>query len=486
MARYPVRSITIVDIEPAGREAARLFETQNRNVLADPRVRFVAADGRNRLLGQPKKYDVIISDPSDVWVAGVGSLFTQEFYEIAKKRLNRGGVMVQWFHLYSLPLEQLKLITATFRFVFPYTSFWRPNRGDVILVGSADRVVFDWPRLKERFQTVPGVEQDMLSIGIWHPLAVFAAYVCDGNELGAFVRGVTRTHTDDRPVIEYLSPRAAYEDTTTANERAITEAQGHFLPYMTGFDEKKDLDVQAGYLLGFSHGFLGRTASAITIMEQAVRTAPGNARYLVGLGNQYKLGGSESKAAGAYRKALEASPGEAEAAQNLAAILRSQGDDAEAQKVLRTCLDAAPDQMGVLADLARLLVDLGRPAEALPLLEKTLERDPASGAAHLLYGRALAAAGRAPEAVAHLRRARTTLFDDAASQRAVGESLLIVGDLEESLLAWARASGLDPLNIEGYIGLARVAQRRGDAPGEREAIRRAKAIDPESPLLGGR
>ncbi|MGH9400414.1 MAG: fused MFS/spermidine synthase, partial [Thermoanaerobaculia bacterium] len=226
VARYPVHSIEIVDIEPAGREAARLFEAENRSVLADPRVRLIAADGRNRLLAQPKRYDVIVSDSSDVWVAGVGNLFTQEFYALAKKRLKPRGLMVQWFHMHSLPPDQLKLIVATFQFVFPYTSLWRPNHGDIILVGSADRVVWDWPRLAERFQNVPGVSQDLLSIGIWHPLAVFAAYVCDGQELAAMLRGVPRTHTDDRPVIEYLSPRAAYQDTTTANERMIAEAQG--------------------------------------------------------------------------------------------------------------------------------------------------------------------------------------------------------------------------------------------------------------------
>ena len=472
VARYPVRAIEIVDIEPAARGAARLFEAENRNVLADPRVTLVSADGRNRLLSQPRTYDVIISDPSDVWVAGVGNLFTQEFYSLARARLNRGGLMVQWFHLHSLPPDQLKLIVATFRFVFPYTSLWRPNRGDIILVGSADRVVWNWPLLQSRFATVPGVSQDLLSIGIWDPIAVFAAYVCDGQELGALLRGVLRTHTDDRPVIEYLSPRAAYEDTTTANDRMITESQGHFLPFLTGFDEKKDLDARAAYLLGFGHAYLGRTASAIKIMEEAVRAEPQNARYLVGLGNQYRAGGSESKATGAYRKALDASPGESEAAQNLAAILRGQGDDAEAARVLRSCLAAAPDATGAALDLARLLLDLGRAAEALPLLEKPLEKDSAAGATQLLYGRALAAAGRGAEAVSFLRRARAALPDDEVAQRTAGELLLAVGDLDEATLAWARAVSLDPANVEGYIGLARV----GAAP--RRHRRRAGSHPP--------
>ena len=487
VARYPaVRSIEIADIEPAARQAAGLFIEENRNVLGDPRVRLVVADGRNRLAAGPAAYDVIISDPSDVWVAGVGNLLTQEFYEIARKRLKRGGLMVQWLHTYSLPPDELRLIAATFRFVFRHASLWRPNRGDIVLVGSADPVVWDWPRLIERWQKTPGVSEDLQALGIWHPLAFFAAFVCDEEELGTFARGVTRTHRDDRPIIEYFSPRATYEDTMTANERALGEAQGHFLPFIRGFDEKKDLDAHATYLLGFGHASLGRGPSAIHIMGKAVLAEPGNAKYLVGLGNQYRAAGSESRAAGAYRRALEVSPGEAEAARNLAAILHGQGDEAGADRVLRACLQASPDDPTVLQDFAQLQLDLGRAADALPLLEKALERDPNGGAPQLLYGRALEAAGRPADAVPYLRRARTALFDDAVAQRAAGEALLIAGDLEEAALAFRRATVLDPLSVEAYIGLARTAQRRGDLTGEQEAIRRAREIDPGNPLLVGR
>jgi spermidine synthase len=487
VARYPaVRSIEIADIEPASRAAAGFFGDENRSVLADPRVRLVLADGRNHLLAAREGYDVIVSDPSDVWVAGVGNLLTQEFYDLASRRLRRGGLMVQWLHSYSVPPDELRLIVATFRSVFRYASLWRPNHGDIVLVGSIDPVVWDWPRLAERFRKTPGVTDDLQALGIWHPLAIFAAFVCDGEELGAFVRGVTRTHRDDRPVIEYFSPRATYEDTMAANERALTEAQGHFLPFIRGFDEKKDLDPQAAYLLGFGHASLGRSASAIKIMEEVVRADPGNAKYLVGLGNQYRAAGSESRAAGAYRKALEISPGEAEAARNLSAILRAQGDDAGADRILRACLQVSPDDAGLLQDFAQLQVDLGRPAEVLPPLEKALERDPNGGAPQLLYGRALTAAGRPLDAVPYLRRARTALFDDPVAQRVTGEALLQAGDFDEAALAYRRAAVLDPLSVEAYIGLARTAQRRGDVAGEQDAIRRAREIDPNNPLLVGR
>ncbi len=263
IARYPVRSIEIADIESGSREATKYFAPENRNILADPRVTFLVADGRNALLARKKTYDVILSDPSDVWVAGVGNLFTREFYALARSRLRPGGVMVQWFHGHSLPPEQMKLIVATFRSVFPHTSFWRPNRGDVILMGTVEPTPWDLQRLRQRVASVPGVRDDLMTMGFWDPLSIFAPFVLDGEDLGRMLSGVDGLHSDNRPVIEYLSPRAGYEDTTSINDAGVQALQTKRLPAIAGFDESKDFDARARYLLGFAMASIGRTDPAI-------------------------------------------------------------------------------------------------------------------------------------------------------------------------------------------------------------------------------
>ncbi len=250
IARYPVKSIEIADIEAGAAEATRLFAPENRNILADPRVKFLVADGRNALLARKKTYDVILSDPSDVWVAGVGNLFTKEFYALARSRLNPGGVMIQWFHGHSLPPEQMKLIVATFRSEFPHTSFWRPNRGDVILLGTVEPTPWDLERIRARITAVPGVREDLLSMGFWHPLAIFAPFVLDGDDMARMLADVRELHSDDRPVIEYLSPRAGYEDTASVNDAGVQSLQTKLLPPIAGYEEARDLDARARYLLG--------------------------------------------------------------------------------------------------------------------------------------------------------------------------------------------------------------------------------------------
>ena len=477
-ARYPAQSIEIADIEGAARDATQQFAAQNRNVLADPRVRFLVADGRNALLARDKAFDVIISDPSDVWVAGVGSLFTQEFYSLARKRLKPGGVMVQWFHMHSLPPEQMKLIVATFRSVFPYASLWRPNHGDVILIGSFDPVPWDLARIRRRIESVPGVAEDLRGIGFWHPLSIFAAFVLDGEDLGRMLADVSGLHTDDHPVIEYLSPRAGYTDTTTANDAGVQSLQTKRLPAIAGYDEARDFDARARYLLGFGMASIGRVDAAIPLMEESVRGEKPDPKFLIGLGNQYRAKGLSAKAARAYERALSLSAAETEASLRLAELLRAQGDDAGAEKVLRAGLALAKEDAALASAAARVALDGGRPADVLAMLAPALAKDPTSGDLLLLEAEAFAAGDRREEALAAVRQAAATSPDNADVQARAGDALLALGDAEGAATAYGRAAALDPGRVAALVGLAAASFQRGDVAAGRDARERALALEP--------
>jgi spermidine synthase len=477
-ARYPVRSIDIADIESAVRDATRLFAPENRNILSDPRVRFLVADGRNALLARDKSYDVIISDPSDVWVAGVGNLFTREFYELARRRLKPGGVMVQWFHMHSLPPEQMKLIVGTFRSVFPNASLWRPNRGDVILLGSVEPLPWDLARLRQRFEKVPGVADDLRTIGFWHPLSIFAAFVLEGEDLQRMLADVSALHTDDRPVVEYLSPRAGHVDTTTANDTGVQALQTKRLPPIAGFDMARDFDARAQYLLGFGLASIGRVDPGIQLMEESVRGAKPDPQFLVGLGNQYRTKGWTEKAIRVYQRALELEAGEAEASLRLAELERAAGDDAAAEKTLRAGLQRAKEDAALTAAAARLLLDGGRAAEAMPLLEPAMAKAPNDAGLLLLAGEALAASGGGDEAIEAFRAAAANAPESAETQRRAGEALLALGAVDDARSAFERAARLEPSNVAGLVGLAQAAFQRGDAAAGRSARDAALALDP--------
>src|SRR5262249_12217830 len=153
VARYPdVEEIDCVEIEPAVIHAAPYLGSLNRGVLGDRRVRVVFDDARSFLLTSRLKYDLIISEPSNPWIAGVATLFTDEFYSAARQRLAPGGIFVQWVQSYSLDPADLRMIMATFAPHFAEVTLWRGEETDLLLLGRTDTAPVQFNHLRALWQ----------------------------------------------------------------------------------------------------------------------------------------------------------------------------------------------------------------------------------------------------------------------------------------------------------------------------------------------
>jgi Flp pilus assembly protein TadD len=322
------------------------------------------------------------------------------------------------------------------------------------------------------------VHDDLVQIGFWQPLAIFSAFVLDGDDLSRMLAGVEELHTDDRPVVEYLAPRATYDDTATVNDVGIQALQTKTFPRIANFDETRDLDARAKYLLGFGMASIGRIDPAIRLMEQSVAGEVTDPKFLVGLGNQYRARGMNIKAMAAYARALALAPGDDEAARNLADLQRGQGDEAGAEATLRGALQRVPDNAALAIAVGKLLLESGRGASAEALLAPALAKEPQNAALLVVAGRAMAAAGHADRAKDVLRQAAALAPEDAQTQREVAAAMLELGDADGAATAYARACELEPGSVEAHAGLAQASFRRGDAAGAREARRRALELDP--------
>ncbi len=128
----------MLEISPEVVDASQFFDAENHRALADPRTRLVVGDGRTHLMLGDETYDVIVSEPSNPWMAGIASLFTREFFEGARARLAPGGVLCQWAHTYDISNADLRSIVATFLSVFPDGTLWLVGDADVLLVGSTE------------------------------------------------------------------------------------------------------------------------------------------------------------------------------------------------------------------------------------------------------------------------------------------------------------------------------------------------------------
>ncbi|MBW1912809.1 MAG: hypothetical protein JRI43_06540 [Deltaproteobacteria bacterium] len=136
---YPVERLDVVDINRQVVTASDFFIPWNNNVLSDPRTDLIIQDGRAHLELTDRKYDVISSEPSNPWMAGLSALFTEEFFSLAKSRLNDDGIYVQMFHTYQMDWPTFAMVGRTFSKVFPNSILVRTNPTsigpDFLLIG---------------------------------------------------------------------------------------------------------------------------------------------------------------------------------------------------------------------------------------------------------------------------------------------------------------------------------------------------------------
>ncbi|MEO8434388.1 MAG: fused MFS/spermidine synthase [Pyrinomonadaceae bacterium] len=205
-----IGSLECVELEPAAVAASSYFEHVNNHPLSDARLRLIIDDARTYLRVNPSRYDMIVSEPSHPWVPGVANLFTREFFELGKSRLNDDGVFVQWLQIYQLSNESLRSVLATYQSVFPYVMVFRvegATKGkDLILLGS--RVPLSLARVSERLAE-PRIAADLSRVGLESENDVRSWFICDERNLAPAVAGGV-INTDDNMHIETVVPREAF------------------------------------------------------------------------------------------------------------------------------------------------------------------------------------------------------------------------------------------------------------------------------------
>src|SRR6266516_1747217 len=205
-----IGSLECVELEPASVYASRYFEHVNNHPLFDSLVRLIIDDARTYLRVSPARYDMIVSEPSHPWVPGVANLFTREFFELGRERLNDDGIFVQWLQIYQLSTESLRSVLATYQNVFPHVMVFRvegATKGkDLILLGSRRPLTLAY--VSERMRE-PRIGADLARVGIKSEQDVRTWFICDETQLGPAVAGAV-INTDDNMHIETVVPREAF------------------------------------------------------------------------------------------------------------------------------------------------------------------------------------------------------------------------------------------------------------------------------------
>lgn len=205
-----VQTVDVVEIEPAIEVVARELAAVNHDVLDNPKVRFFAGDAREVLLTTPKRYDLVFSEPSNPYRAGIASLFTREFYEAVRARLAPGGVFVQWVQGYDIDGESVRIVYTTLSQVFGSVTSWQADVSDLLLIVRNEDSALDVAALSTR---MAGEPYRTALMGVWRVDDVegLLAHYVAGPALArgvAEAAGETRVNTDDHNLLEFALAKA--------------------------------------------------------------------------------------------------------------------------------------------------------------------------------------------------------------------------------------------------------------------------------------
>jgi len=207
--------VRVVEIEPAVLAMDSLFHHVNDSVLARPNVTAVVDDARSALQLGRERYDVIVSEPSNPWLAGVATLYTPEFFRIVHARLADDGVFCQWLQLYQLPLPIVAGIVRNVHAVFPYVHVWFGESHDLLVLASPKPLTYDeaWiGRLVGPGGAMAELGREWLSVDQVHDY--FGRLLLADSGVARLMERAEFQHTDDRPRLEFAAARSFLADET--------------------------------------------------------------------------------------------------------------------------------------------------------------------------------------------------------------------------------------------------------------------------------
>ena len=208
-----VQHETIAEIEPlVPRVVSTYFAEHNFDVVRNPKVDVHIDDARHFLFTTKQTFDAITSDPLDPWVKGAAMLYTREFFELAKSRLNPGGIVTLFVQLYESNTEAVKSAVATFFEAFPkgmiFANTYNGAGYDLVLLGQVDGTTINLDEMEERLQRpeYAPLKKSLGDIGMTSAVDLFATYGGSAADMQGWLKDA-QINRDRNLRLQYLAGR---------------------------------------------------------------------------------------------------------------------------------------------------------------------------------------------------------------------------------------------------------------------------------------
>jgi spermidine synthase len=420
---YPIKRMDALEINRQVVKACEIFRPWNNDCLNDPRSRIIVQDGRNHLELTKETYDVIISEPSNPWMAGLANLYTFDFFRTVRKHLKDNGIFVQWIHSYEMDWFTFSMAGRTFAEVFPDGLLMTTltGVGDYLLVGFKNNKGLN-PNVAEKNLRYAEKSRNM---SLKDPRLLFRLIITEDLK-GLF--GPGPLHTDNRPLLEFAAPKQLYKTDSSIEKRIsqrsslsrrtkeIIEATDNtdalldmaelsasvYAPIFGTLDPdlitpaqgKRYLDILETYCkcsLVSDYGiFPNRKLREKCALLQAagirnhLALNPEDAPAYYSLGQALKQMGKTGEAIFAFQKAISLDPFHVKACNNLGVAFLEQGDIPKAQEAFLKAIYIDPGHSKAYFNLAQIAMRRGERDKALSYLQEGLKHEDNPRARRLL------------------------------------------------------------------------------------------------------
>jgi len=219
--------VDTIEIEPAMVAGAQLFRPLVDRAFNDPRSHIVIDDAKSYFARGGNRYDIIVSEPSNPWVSGVASLFTEEFYARLAGYLNDGGVLSQWLHTYEIDAATLASIIAAVSKTFPQFVIYSSIDSDIVLIARKGGAP---GKFDERVLAYPGLQPMLNKLKLKDVELVRRRAMISDSVALPFLRTFNVTPNSDYfPVVDQRASKTRF---TQVRVNELTELQASAIPLL--------------------------------------------------------------------------------------------------------------------------------------------------------------------------------------------------------------------------------------------------------------
>src|ERR1700683_3926195 len=204
-----VQRLDSIEIEPLMVEAARKgFGPRIRNVFEDARSHIVFEDAKTFFASARAPYDLIVSEPSNPWVSGVATLFSDEFYGRIVHYLAPDGYFVQWMQVYETNTGVLASVMKALAPHFGAYALYNTDDLDILIVATRAATL---PVPDDRLLQSPQLREELARVGVQSVADIALRKIGDNRTIGPFLQSMpVPPNSDFFPFVDLNAPRLRY------------------------------------------------------------------------------------------------------------------------------------------------------------------------------------------------------------------------------------------------------------------------------------